>query len=91
MNWQPYLPVRGIAVRNGCFCAQPYVQRLLKIPDEDVEKYMTNQSLSRPGLVRISFGLYNDYNEIYLLAYLLKEISQNLDFYKNKYRNSPFY
>ncbi|WP_406243590.1 aminotransferase class V-fold PLP-dependent enzyme [Tissierella carlieri] len=81
----------GIAVRNGCFCAQPYVQRLLKIPDEDVEKYMTNQSLSRPGLVRISFGLYNDYNEIYLLAYLLKEISQNLDFYKNKYRNSPFY
>ena len=52
---------------------------------------MTNQSLSRPGLVRISFGLYNDYNEIYLLAYLLKEISQNLDFYKNKYRNSPFY
>lgn len=81
----------GIAVRSGCFCAQPYVQRLLKISNEDVKKYMENESLPRPGLVRISLGLYNDYNEIYLLAYLLKEISKNLDFFKNKYRNSPFY
>lgn len=81
----------GIAVRNGCFCAQPYVQRLLKISNEDIKKYMENESLPRPGLVRISLGLYNDYNEIYLLAYLLKEISKNLDFFKNKYRNSPFY
>ncbi len=61
----------GIAVRNGCFCAQPYVQRLLKISDEDMKKYMNDESLVRPGLVRISFGLYNDYNEVYLLAYLL--------------------
>lgn len=81
----------GIAVRSGCFCAQPYVQRLLKISNEDIKKYMENESLPRPGLVRISLGLYNDYNEIYLLAYLLKEISKNLDFFKNKYRNSPFY
>ncbi|WP_353095778.1 aminotransferase class V-fold PLP-dependent enzyme [Tissierella praeacuta] len=81
----------GIAVRDGCFCAQPYVQRLLKIPNEDIEKYMYDESLPRPGLVRISFGLYNDYNEIYLLSYLLKEISKDIEFYKNKYRNSPFY
>ncbi len=81
----------GIALRNGCFCAQPYVQKLLKISDEDIKKYMSNKSLHRPGLVRISFGLYNDYNEIYLLAYLLREISNNLNFFKNKYRNSPFY
>lgn len=81
----------GVAVRDGCFCAQPYVQRLLKIPNEDIEKYMYDESLPRPGLVRISFGLYNDYNEIYLLSYLLKEISKDIEFYKNKYRNSPFY
>ncbi|HAE92122.1 MAG TPA: aminotransferase, partial [Tissierella sp.] len=81
----------GIAVRNGCFCAQPYVQRLLKISDEDMKKYMNDESLLRPGLVRISFGLYNDYNEVYLLAYLLNEISKDIEFYKNKYRNSPFY
>ena len=81
----------GIAVRNGCFCAQPYVQRLLKIPKEEIKKYMTNESLPRPGLVRISLGLYNDCNEIYLFAHLLNKVSKNIDFYKNKYRKSPFY
>ncbi|NLK43349.1 MAG: aminotransferase class V-fold PLP-dependent enzyme [Tissierellia bacterium] len=80
----------GIAVRNGCFCAQPYVQRLLKISDVEIEKYLRDQSLPRPGLVRISFGLYNDFNEIYLFAYLLKNISENINYYKYKYRNHPF-
>ncbi len=81
----------GIAVRNGCFCAQPYVQRLLKISNEEMKKYRENESLPRPGLVRISLGLYNDYNEIYLLAYMLNDISKNMEFYKEKYRNSSFY
>ena len=80
----------GIAVRNGCFCAQPYVQRLLKISDEETEKYLMDESLPRPGLVRISFGLYNDFNEIYLFANLLKSISENINFFKYKYRNHPF-
>lgn len=80
----------GIAVRNGCFCAQPYVQRLLKISDEEMEKYLRDESLPRPGLVRISFGLYNDFNEIYLFAHLLKKISENVNYYKYKYRNHPF-
>lgn len=80
----------GIAVRNGCFCAQPYVQKLLKIPDEEMEVYLKNMNLPRPGLVRVSFGLYNDFNEIYLFAYLLKNISENINFYKYKYRNHPF-
>ena len=80
----------GIAVRNGCFCAQPYVQRLLKISDKEMEKYLRDESLPRPGLVRISFGLYNDFNEIYLFAHLLKKISENVNYYKYKYRNHPF-
>lgn len=80
----------GVAVRNGCFCAQPYVQRLLKISDKEMEKYLKDESLPRPGLVRISFGLYNDYNEIYLFANLLKSISENINFFKYKYRNHPF-
>lgn len=64
----------GIAVRNGCFCAQPYVQKLLGISNEETKKYMENEDLPRPGMVRISFGLYNDYNEIQLFAYLLNKI-----------------
>lgn len=81
----------GIAVRNGCFCAQPYVQKLLKISDDEMERYRSDESLPRPGLVRVSFGLYNDYNEIYLLGYMLKEISKNIEFFKEKYRKPSFY
>lgn len=80
----------GIAVRNGCFCAQPYVQRLLNISEKDMESYKLEKD-NRPGLVRISLGLYNDYNEIYLLTHLLQNISENIDYYKSKYRNTPFY
>lgn len=76
----------GVGVRNGCFCAQPYVQRLLNISDEDMESYKLDKDLPRPGLVRISFGLYNNYDEIYLFAYLLNKIGRNIEYYKNKYR-----
>jgi cysteine desulfurase/selenocysteine lyase len=78
----------GIAVRNGCFCAQPYVQRLLNISKEDVEKYIKNPDLLRPGMVRISFGLYNTYSEIDVLAYALRFISQNKDVYIKRYKPS---
>ncbi|MBC8589711.1 aminotransferase class V-fold PLP-dependent enzyme [Wansuia hejianensis] len=79
----------GIGVRNGCFCAQPYVQRLLNISDDDMEKYKVDQDLARPGLVRISFGLYNTYDEIYLLYYLLNQIGNNIEYYRKntKYIN----
>lgn len=77
----------GIGVRNGCFCAQPYVQRLLNISNKEMEKYMHEESISRPGLVRISFGLYNNYDEIYLFYYLLNKIGRNIGYYRNKYSN----
>lgn len=81
----------GIAVRNGCFCAQPYVQKLLKISNEEMKKYRNNPNLPRPGLVRISFGLYNDTNEIDSLGNLLEKVNNNIEDYKYKYRNLPFY
>ena len=74
----------GIAVRTGCFCAQPYVQRLLNISDIEMERYRSDESLPRPGLVRISFGIYNDYNEIYLLADLLRRISNDIEYYQTQ-------
>lgn len=79
----------GIAVRNGCFCAQPYVQRLLKISNEDVKKYRNCDKIRLPGMVRISFGLYNSTNEIDLFIYMLNKISLDTEFFKNKYRNQP--
>ncbi len=65
----------GIAVRNGCFCAQPYVQRLLKIRKEDVKKFRNCDKSHQPGMVRISFGFYNDYDEIDRFLELLKMIA----------------
>lgn len=68
----------GIGVRNGCFCAQPYVQRLLKIRKEDVKKFRNCDKSHQPGMVRISFGFYNDYNEIDLFLYLLKNLASGI-------------
>lgn len=55
---------RGIAVRTGCFCAQPYVMRLLGIDNEERYKYLVNPKLEKPGMVRASFGLYNTIEEV---------------------------
>lgn len=76
----------GIGVRSGCFCAQPYVQKLLNISDETMEKYRGDESLPRPGLVRISFGLYNSFDEIDTFAKVLDRIASNVGFYRDKYR-----
>lgn len=58
----------GIAVRNGTFCAQPYVRRLLGLSEAQIEQthqQVTAGSLANlPGLVRVSFGVYNTYAEI---------------------------
>lgn len=76
----------GIAVRNGCFCAQPYIQKLLNISIDEMEKYKQDESLLRPGTVRISFGLYNDYQEVNVLIELLNQIAYNRKKYNLKYK-----
>ncbi len=58
----------AIAVRNGCFCAHPYIQRLLRISDEEAIDYRDDISdgirLKVPGMIRVSFGIYNTKSEI---------------------------
>ncbi len=76
----------GIAVRNGCFCAHPYLYELLDIDKNTLNKYIKNPNLPRPGMVRISFGLYNNLNEINIFINMLKKISNNRDYYLDKYR-----
>lgn len=77
----------GISVRSGCFCAQPYLAKLLNISSEFAHNRITNPDLYRPGMVRISFGLYNSYSEIDILAYALNKISTKRDYYILKYQN----
>ncbi|WP_373898264.1 aminotransferase class V-fold PLP-dependent enzyme [Haloimpatiens sp. FM7315] len=64
----------GIAVRNGCFCAHPYVERLLDVSEDELEKMIKNPSANKRGIVRISFGLYNNYREIDVLVNALNYI-----------------
>ncbi len=72
----------GIAVRNGCFCAQPYIQKLLNISPKEIQSYMDSPDVPRPGMVRISFGLYNNLAEIDTLIQTLKWISKNKSLFK---------
>lgn len=78
----------GISVRSGCFCAHPYILRLLDISDEEMRYHIDNPDSKRPGLVRISFGFYNTFYEVDRLINMIKKISNNKDFYMKKYNRS---
>lgn len=75
----------GIAVRSGCFCAQPYVQRLLDLPRKEVRKRMKDDRLPHPGMVRVSFGIYNTTEEVDILVKALIHIANNKEHYIKKY------
>jgi cysteine desulfurase/selenocysteine lyase len=48
----------GVGVRNGCFCAQPYVAHLLGLLPGRQAGQESPDGI-RPGMVRISLGAYN--------------------------------
>lgn len=69
---------QGIGVRNGCFCARGYVRSLLlshhvdfKEPINQFAEEDTPQN--RPGMVRVSFGCYNQIMEVDLFIKSLKD------------------
>jgi len=73
----------NIAVRNGCFCAHPYVKRLLKVDAQAEARYM--EDLNRgdwrtvPGMVRASLGLYSTMEDLDVLEIALREMVQRKD------------
>jgi selenocysteine lyase/cysteine desulfurase len=58
----------GIGVRNGCFCAHPYVAHLLGLSGRELEavraQLIAGDKDQAPGLVRASFGAYNTIAEV---------------------------
>lgn len=77
----------GIAVRSGCFCAQPYIQSLLDIPRKEIRKRVkSSEELPHPGMIRVSLGLYNTREEVEILIKALIEISSNIELYNKKYK-----
>ncbi|RDU23749.1 aminotransferase class V-fold PLP-dependent enzyme [Anaerosacchariphilus polymeriproducens] len=75
----------GIAVRNGFFCAHPYCERLLGLSESDMEYYFNHKNVKLPGMVRVSLGLYNTYEEIDKFIKTLLLISQNQEYFIQKY------
>ncbi len=70
----------GIAVRHGCFCAHPYVVRLLGLDDRAVEDYR-NEVLGGdhrhvPGAVRASGGLGTSGEDIDALIGAVAELAK---------------
>ena len=57
----------GIGARSGCFCAQPYVARLLGLTEPA-------RGIPRPGMVRISLGAYNTVDDIDAVVAMLGRI-----------------
>lgn len=69
----------GIGVRNGCFCAHPYILHLLGLTSDEAhmvrENILAENKRDMPGLVRVSFGLYNTTEEVDALAEALDQIA----------------
>jgi selenocysteine lyase/cysteine desulfurase len=80
----------NIAVRNECFCAHPYVIKM--IPDQAAEylamsdEELAAANLPKPGMVRASFGLYNTREDADALAVALKDILDNKEEYLPHYQ-----
>jgi selenocysteine lyase/cysteine desulfurase len=69
----------GIGVRNGCFCAHPYLLHLMGIDEAAFERFknqvLHNDRSERPGMVRASFGCYTSFDEIDHLVTMLERLS----------------
>ena len=83
----------GIAVRNECFCAQPFVRQLLGIsgadgvaPDDCADPCAARE---QPGMVRASLGLYNTRADVDTAADALTHISEHADAYRARYKPVP--
>ncbi len=68
----------GIGVRSGCFCAHPYLLRLLGVGEEQARRVrgeiLSGNRADMPGLVRASFGLYNSFEDVDRLVEALQRI-----------------
>jgi selenocysteine lyase/cysteine desulfurase len=69
----------GIAVRHGCFCAHPYVVRLLGLAEPDVAAYrsevLQGDHRNVPGAVRASAGLGTSGEDVDALLWAVAELA----------------
>lgn len=69
----------GIGVRSGCFCAHPYILHLLGLSRAESarvrQRMLQGDKSEMPGMVRVSFALYNTRQELDVLVDALQNIS----------------
>ena len=69
----------GIGVRHGCFCAHPYLIRLLDLPERDVLSYrdavLRGDRSTMPGAVRASAGISTTDEELDRLLAAVADIA----------------
>jgi cysteine desulfurase/selenocysteine lyase len=71
----------GIGVRNGCFCAHPYLLRLMDVTEEEArlrrQEIVSGTRARLPGLVRASFGCYNTTQEVDRFIAVLSQVASH--------------
>jgi len=72
----------GVAVRNDCFCAHPFVRECLSPMLWDINE--SEVALYR-GMVRISLGLYSTQADVDYVINALQTIVGNISFYRSQY------
>lgn len=81
----------GIGVRSGCFCAHPYVVHLLDLPSEATSQWRKQMKAgdrsNMPGMVRVSFGCYNNQADVNRLIEALHQIADGG--YRAEYQLDP--
>jgi selenocysteine lyase/cysteine desulfurase len=79
----------AIAVRNGCFCAHPYLHRLLKLEDttELRRRLVAGEEVDLPGAVRPTFGIFNTEAEVDELVRMIRVIRDRA--WKGRYGDLP--
>ncbi len=69
----------GIGVRSGCFCAHPYVVHLLQLDETSAHSWrgqlLGGDKSNMPGMVRASFGCYNNTDDVDRLVEMLRRIA----------------
>jgi cysteine desulfurase / selenocysteine lyase len=70
----------GVATRNGCFCAHPYLTRLLGCTDAEAvrSKVAAGEAADLPGAVRATIGIYNNQDDVDKLIGAVTELAAGI-------------
>jgi hypothetical protein len=79
----------GVCVRDGCFCAHPYVKALMHIDEQTEASYrremLCGDRRNVPGMVRASLGIYSRNDDIEALGVALERLVVDADEVRRRY------